>query len=395
MKLFVAESTAGTIRRLFLKATGSASNSSDWVVNTIVGFSILATKNSSDSVAADVLLDSPAGMAIDVAGNLFVSELNAHRIREITFNKEAKNHLRSDGYNWNVRILAGDTNGASGYVNDLHDKARFNYPDGLACDKLGNVYVADTSNNVIRQITPLGFVIRFAGSGVKGYKDGDAATAEFHGPTDITLGPDGYFYVADCDNCVIRRISLNGDVTTVAGNGQAGKQDGLGTRAEFNYPFRVSMGQTGTLYVAGSPYASSPDYSIASVQNIPLAVATGAVTIVGTWSMVGNYTDGDVTFRADGTMVIDAKSGNSTKESTASYNLTGDILAVRLTSHRVIPGPNASEKEKQDAAKENGETVSDAQKGADVAKIVWVTRDSFKLIDPTSSTPTTFIRKQP
>jgi len=126
-------------------------------------------------------------------------------------------------------------------------------PEGLAVDPVGNVLVANADEEDIVSIAPGGAISPFAGSGVQGWLDGPAATAEFDGPCALALDDAGNLYVADRDGSRIRRIAPGGDTTTVAGNGDAGWADGTGGpdgTARFSAPRAVAVDASGNLYVA-------------------------------------------------------------------------------------------------------------------------------------------------
>lgn len=127
--------------------------------------------------------------------------------------------------------------------------AQFNIPHGIAIDANGVVYVADHSNNKVRRITPDGTVTSI-GTGVAGYQDGNAAVAQFTGPSGPCVDANGNVYVADSGNHRIRKISSDGTVSTVAGGGTAGYLDGPVASAQFNRPMGVGLDSLGNLYVA-------------------------------------------------------------------------------------------------------------------------------------------------
>ncbi|MCM3872931.1 MAG: NHL repeat-containing protein [Pyrinomonadaceae bacterium] len=126
----------------------------------------------------------------------------------------------------------------------------FNTPSGLAIDTDGNIYVADTSNNRIRKITIAGVVSTVAGTGVAGYLDGPANAAQFDGPIGVAVDARGNIYVADTYNDRIRKISSEGQVSTIAGAGRPGYADGESTTALFDTPCALVVSVDGTLYVA-------------------------------------------------------------------------------------------------------------------------------------------------
>lgn len=150
-----------------------------------------------------------------------------------------------------VRTLAGRA-GVAGSADGLGEEARFSLPTGLAADAAGNLYVADTSNHTIRKITPAGLVSTLAGrAGTAGSVDGFGADARFNRPGGVAIDSAGNLYVADSGNHTIRKISPSGLVGTVAGaTASPGSADGLGAAARFNQPRGVVADGTGNVYVA-------------------------------------------------------------------------------------------------------------------------------------------------
>ena len=146
-----------------------------------------------------------------------------------------------------LTVYAGD--GKVGYVNGAAAVARFSGPFGLAVDRSGTVFVADTGNNRIRRIATSGLVLDAAGSGVAGYRDGPSDEAQFSAPNALAVGADGTVYVGDAGNLRIRAISPSGVVSTLAGSGKVGYADGVGTSASFSSTGAIIIGPDGTLYV--------------------------------------------------------------------------------------------------------------------------------------------------
>ncbi|MYN19487.1 gluconolaconase [Rugamonas sp. FT107W] len=157
------------------------------------------------------------------------------------------NRIRKIAPDGTTTTLAG---AVEGYAEGAGKAAAFNTPSGLAIDAAGNLYVADTGNNAIRKITPDGTVSTLAGDGLAGDKDGRGAAAQFNGPVGVAVDAAGVVYVADTYNDRIRRIAPNGDVTTVAGGRRAGDVDGPGAQAQFNGPTGLALGAAGELYIA-------------------------------------------------------------------------------------------------------------------------------------------------
>jgi sugar lactone lactonase YvrE len=150
-----------------------------------------------------------------------------------------------------VTVLAGIAR-QLGSNDGLGSEARFLFPFGVAVDGAGNVYVADTDNHTIRKITPAGLVTTLAGSaGQVGSDDGIGSEARFASPVGVALDSAGNVYVGDSGNHTIRKITPDGAVSTLAGfAGQRGNMDGNGSAARFNQLCGVAVDNTGNIYVA-------------------------------------------------------------------------------------------------------------------------------------------------
>jgi hypothetical protein len=150
-----------------------------------------------------------------------------------------------------VSTLAGLA-GSSGSADGTGSAARFSLPTGVAVDNAGNVYVADDGNNTIRKITPCGVVSTLAGlAGSSGSANGTGSAARFSQPFGLTVDSAGNVYVADRDNHLIRKVTPAGVVTTLAGlAGSSGSTDGTGSAARFNFPLGVAVDNAGNVYVA-------------------------------------------------------------------------------------------------------------------------------------------------
>ena len=160
---------------------------------------------------------------------------------------------QSSATNYSFTHLAGP-GGGPGSTDGTGPTARFTNPNGVAADRSGNLYVADTNNHTIRKIAPGGLVSTLAGSaGVIGSADGTGAAAQFFYPSGVATDPAGNVYVADRYNHTIRKITPAGVVTTLAGTaGISGSADGTGTAAQFSHPKGVAVDNAGNLYVADS-----------------------------------------------------------------------------------------------------------------------------------------------
>jgi formylglycine-generating enzyme required for sulfatase activity/sugar lactone lactonase YvrE/methionine-rich copper-binding protein CopC len=180
----------------------------------------------------------PRALATDNNGNLYIADQGNYRIRKITSDAE-------------VSTLAGKS--SSGNTDDTGENASFNNPYGVALDAEGNVYVADRSNHRIRKITPDGLVSHYAGSTSKVFDhvDGNSTSARFRSPNGVAVDAVGNVYVADTGNNNIRKIDINGNVTTIAGgnNPNPGSTDANGTSARFKTPTALVLDKSGNIYV--------------------------------------------------------------------------------------------------------------------------------------------------
>lgn len=144
--------------------------------------------------------------------------------------------------------FAGNT---QGYLDAAGTSALFGNPYGITRDANGNLYVADRNNNRIRKITPDGVVTTFAGSGSGGaIVNGTGTAAGFYSPVGVAFDGTGNLYVSEVSNQAIRKITAAAVVTTLAGNGTAGSQNGTGTAATFNQPVGMAVDGSGNVFVA-------------------------------------------------------------------------------------------------------------------------------------------------
>jgi len=191
-------------------------------------------------------------------------------------------------FSQNVTTLAG--NGVSGNTDGDTSVAKFNQPFGMCIDNLGNLYIADARNNCIRKIGIDGQVSTVAGSGSGGYLDGNGTSAIFNEPTGVCVDADGNLYVAGFLNHRIRKINSSGDVTTIAGSGVAGFADGQGTNAQFNYPRGICVDKDGNLYVG-----DSWNHRIRKIDTSGnVTTYAGGGSVIGSGS-VGDHVDGQDT----------------------------------------------------------------------------------------------------
>ncbi len=188
-----------------------------------------------DGDARTASFSDPFGIAVDSRGTVYVSDAGeSNSIRRIT----------TEG---RVERIAGS---AEGYADGDRNSAQFNTPSGLCIDRRGNIIVADTANNRIRKIDPKGEVTTLAGNGEAGLKDGAAIESSFDGPMGVASDREGNVYVADSYNDCIRKISIDGQVSTIAGGRSPGLSDGQREAALFDTPSGIAIDAAGNLFVA-------------------------------------------------------------------------------------------------------------------------------------------------
>ena len=232
--LYVLDQTSGTVRRV-TKSSGAVA----LVAGSRAGYS------GDNGQATSAQLNQPSGMAFDPSGNLFIADTGNNRIREIA---------ASTGV---ITTVAGS--GTAGFSGDngLAISARLNQPSAVAADSNGNLYIADTANSAIRKVdTQTGIITTLAGNGTAGFSgdNGPASAAQLDQPRGITVDPIGNLFIADTGNQSIREIPASkGTIFTIAGNETAGYtgDGGLSYKAELDAPYATVIDtNTGNLYIA-------------------------------------------------------------------------------------------------------------------------------------------------
>ena len=249
--IFISDESYSVIRRV------------DHITNTITRYAGNATYGYSGDggPALSAQFSDPYGLTLDAAGNLYVADAGNHVIRKIT----------AAG---SISTVAGDD--TAGYSGDfgLAIKARLDSPYAVTVDRIGNLYIADHGNDVIRKVDTSGIITTYAGTyGVYSHSgDGSLATlATLNAPAGLTIDSTGNLYICDADNHVIRRVDTLGIISTIVGVGTQGFAGdlGLATAAMLNTPFDIAVDKLGSLYIA-----DANEQRVRKVYNSTLGIST-------------------------------------------------------------------------------------------------------------------------
>ena len=269
--LYIADSHNHRVREVAVAAG---------VITTIAGTGV-AGFSGDGGLAKAARLDLPTALAVDAAGNVYVADTDNHRVRRIAVATGVITTLAGNG----VEGFAGD--------NGLATAASIDSPNGLAVDGTGNLYIADTHNGRVREVSAAtGLISTVAGGGLQAF-GGDGGAAKAAGlalPRGLTIDPAGNIYVADSANHRIRRISTSGTITTVAGQGTetfAGDEAPAVT-ASLDTPLAVAISPAGlvTLADSGNHRVRQIDALAAPGPDIH-TIAGLAITAPGTLSLSG------------------------------------------------------------------------------------------------------------
>ena len=228
--LFIADATNRRLRKV----------APNGIISTAAGTgSFLALGDGGPAAIAE--LNVPTRMALDGSGNLYVTEVDSHRIRKIS----------PEGI---ISTVAGD--GTPGFFGDgrLATSASLFFPRDVAVDGTGNIYIADRANNRIRRVSVAGLITTVAGNGDEGFSgDGGPATdAALNLPFGVAVDGVGNLYIADSTNRRVRKVSPEGTISTIAGNGERGSagDGGPAVDASLVFPVDLALDDAGNLYIA-------------------------------------------------------------------------------------------------------------------------------------------------
>ncbi|MGA3163849.1 MAG: immunoglobulin domain-containing protein [Verrucomicrobiota bacterium] len=260
--------------------------------------------------ATNASLHWPAGVVVDASGNLFIADTANQRIRKVDTN----------GF---ITTVAG--NGSYGYSGDGTNATNANLanPSGVAVDASGNLFIADTDNNVIRKVDNNGTIMTVAGNyntgGSYGGDGGQATNASLYSPLGVAVDASGNLYIADWDNSVIRKVDNNGIITTMAGNySTGGNYDGDGgaaTNASLDVPRGLAVAAFGDLFIA-----DTGNNVIRKVDN------DGFITTVA-----GNYNTGG-SYGGDGSQATNASLNDPFG---VAMDASGDLFIADTENQRI------------------------------------------------------------
>ena len=192
-------------------------------------------------LATDVALSFPSGIRIDNVGNILIADVNGERVRKV-------------GTNGIITTVAGNGNANFSGDGGMATNALLNYPYDVVLDNLGNLLIADQSNNRIRRVGTNGIITTVVGNGSASYSgDGGVATnAALNYPCGVAMDSSGNVFIADGNNHRIRKVDTNGIITTVAGNGNNSYSGdgGAATNAALYFPYGVAVDSMGNIFIA-------------------------------------------------------------------------------------------------------------------------------------------------
>ena len=253
--LYIADSFYHRIRRVDSAGT----------ITTIAGTG-RAGYSGDGGPAIEAQLRSPYGMAVDGAGNLYIADRDNHRIRRV----DATGIITTiAGTGERGLLFLGDGGPAV--------EAPLSWPEGVAVDGSGNLYIADTVNHRIRRVDATGIITTVAATGKSGYSGdgGPAVEAQLFGPKDVAVDGSGNLYISDTINHRIRRVDATGIITTIAGTAETGYSGDGGSAAEAQLfdPIGIALDAAGNLYVADS--GNRRIRKVSPTQSITLQSPTG------------------------------------------------------------------------------------------------------------------------
>ncbi len=298
------------------------------IISTIAGIPGSSGYSGDGGPALSAKLSGLFGICIDNSGNLFFADLQ--RIRKISTSGT-------------ITTVAG--NGTAGYSGDGGNAtaATIYNPYGLAVDAVGNLYIAEQLNNLVRKVSPSGIISTFAGMGTPSYSGdgGNATAAMLRQPESVAVDNSGNVFIADAGNNVIRKVSTSGIISTVAGTGllSDGGDGGPATAANIQSPVGVAVDATGNIYIA--EYLSS----------VRMVNTSGIISTIAGNGTAGYSGDGGPAVEAEfyytwslcldggGNIFVGDADNNVIRKISPAY-LSVDQTELHNSSISIVPNPN-------------------------------------------------------
>lgn len=308
--IYVADTENSRVRKVDA-ATG--------LIATIAGNGT-AGYSGDNGLATNARLWSPAGLAFDGAGNLYIADRQNHRVRKV------------DAGTGTITTVAGNGAGADSGDGGLATLASLSGPTGVAVDAGGNLLIADQGNHRIRRIDATTKIITtLAGTGVPGFSGdgGPASAATLSAPRRVVIDGAGNLLIVDQSNDAIRKIDgATGIITTVAGNGIRGfsGDGGLATNASLNYPWGVAVARTGDLYIADNvnKRIRKVDKATGIITTIAGNGATGFSGDGGAAKLASLAGPADVVLDGAGNLYVVDSANNRVRKVTLVFDSDGD-----------------------------------------------------------------------
>ena len=294
------------------------------IISTFAGNGVGAYSGDGGQATA-AKLNNMDGLIFDVAGNLYIADTDNHRIRKVN----------TAGV---ISTIAG--NGTAGYSGDggAATASKLYFPEDITFDAAGNLYIADTYNNVVRKINSLGIISTIAGNGFNagtgngGYSGngGQATAAELNYPEGIAFDNEGSLYISDFNNSAIRKVATSGIICTISGNGTYGYSGdgGQAFNAELNSPTDVVFDTNGNLYIADE--GNNRIRMVTNVLSIGSCASTTGIEQIKSSNVQLNIYPNPST----GSFTIETNSDS--KQTLTMYDVTGKIILSQTINGKTI-----------------------------------------------------------
>jgi sugar lactone lactonase YvrE len=302
-------------------------------VDTLAGSS--DSVGSRDGIGAAAQFSFPVAIAADAYGNAYVADGSDSIIRKITPEGSVTTIAGSTAQPGDHGVISPPHTVNEGSNDGIGPAAQFYFPNGIAVDTAGNVYVADSGNQTIRKIDPSGVVTTIAGQPKQsGYADGSAIAAKFNGPNGLAVDAQGNVWIADSRNYVVRILDTKGMVSTVAGlAGVPGTNNGIGSAARFSRPMGVAIRPNGQAYVSDAD--NNTITLVSRSGNATTVAGAGASNLPGNNSSAGasNAVGAAARFNSPYAVAIEPRTNAAYVADTANHlirkvTLTGEVTTV-------------------------------------------------------------------